>query len=110
VPGRTGSASGRSRGGTRWATLASSASAAALLLAGCGSPTAAQRGHAIFEHDCASCHTLTGHETAVDGGDLAVGHLSVADVASFARAMPVRRTLSRRDAADVARYVVSRRR
>ena len=66
------------------------------------------RGHAIFEHDCSSCHTLTGHETSVDGGDLAIGHLRVADLASFARVMPLRQPLTQRDALIVARYVHAR--
>jgi mono/diheme cytochrome c family protein len=80
------------------------------VLAGCGSPSALERGHAVFEHDCSSCHTLTGHETSVDGGDLTIGRMSVGDLASFARAMPVRHPLSRDDALAVARYVAARRR
>jgi mono/diheme cytochrome c family protein len=67
-----------------------------------------QRGHAIFEHDCSSCHTLTGHETRVDGGDLAIADLRVADIASFARVMPLRQPLTQRDALIVARYIRSR--
>jgi mono/diheme cytochrome c family protein len=88
------------------ATLASCASA----LAACGSPTAIQRGHGIFEKECSSCHTLTGHETSVDGGDLAIERMSVADIASFARVMPLKHPLSRADARAVALYVNARRR
>jgi mono/diheme cytochrome c family protein len=80
------------------------------VLAACGSPTALQRGHGIFERDCSSCHTLTGHETTVDGGDLAIARMSVADLVSFTRVMPVRKPLSDGDVRDVARYVRSRQR
>jgi hypothetical protein len=62
----------------------------------------------LFEHDCASCHTVSGHETSVQGGDLAIGRMSVADIASFARVMPLRRPLTQRDALTVARYVRAR--
>ncbi|MBV8079254.1 MAG: cytochrome c [Actinobacteria bacterium] len=71
--------------------------------AGCGGPTALDRGRAIFTRDCSSCHTLTGHETAVAGGDLAVVSMSLADLASFTRAMPVR--LSPGEVRAVAAYV-----
>lgn len=78
------------------------------MLAGCGSPSALQRGHAVFERDCSSCHTVTGHETTVDGGDLAISRLSVANLVSFVRVMPLRHSLTRADAVAVARYVRSR--
>jgi mono/diheme cytochrome c family protein len=95
---------------TRSAIPASCASAAAALLAlaGCGSGTPVSRGHAIFTRQCASCHTVTGHDTRADGGDLAIAHLTVADIASFARVMPLRRPLSRADTFAVARYVFAR--
>ena len=54
---------------------------------------------------CAHCHTLTGHDTHSDGGDLAVGRLSLPDVISFTRQMPV--TLSDADVHTVAAYVVA---
>lgn len=79
-----------------------------LALAGCGGGTPVSRGHAIFTQECAACHTLTGHDTHADGGDLAIAHLSVADIASFTRVMPLRRPLSREDALAVARYVSAR--
>jgi len=78
------------------------------VLAGCGGASHAARGRAIFEHECSSCHTLTGHDTTVDGGDLAIAHLRVGDLASFARVMPVRHPLSQADALAVARYVHAR--
>ena len=76
-----------------------------LALVGCGGASQTGRGHAIFEQECSSCHTLTGHDTRADGGDLAIAHLRVADIASFARVMPVRPPLSKADAVAVARYV-----
>ena len=67
-----------------------------------------QRGHGIFVRECSACHTLTGHETTVDGGDLAVMRMSVADLASFARVMPLQKPLSEADALAVARYIRAR--
>jgi mono/diheme cytochrome c family protein len=64
-----------------------------------------RRGEAGFVRACASCHTLSGHDRGTPGGDLAAPRLSVADLASFARVMPVRPHLSERDAAAVAEYV-----
>jgi mono/diheme cytochrome c family protein len=81
---------------------------AAALLAGCGGGHASSRGQEIFERSCARCHTLTGHDTRAPGGDLRAARLSVADVASFARVMPVDPQLDEADARAVARFVVSR--
>jgi mono/diheme cytochrome c family protein len=66
------------------------------------------RGHAIFTQQCASCHTLTGHDTSVDGGDLGIAPLRVRDIASFASVMPLKHPLSRTDALAVAEYVHAR--
>jgi mono/diheme cytochrome c family protein len=77
------------------------------LLAGCGHDRNAA-GRAIFRHSCAGCHTLTGHDTNADGGDLAIGNYGAADVASFARVMPVRPKLTGAQVQAVARYVESR--
>jgi mono/diheme cytochrome c family protein len=79
-----------------------------LALAGCGGASQASRGHAIFEQQCSTCHTLTGHDTSADGGDLAIAHMRVADIASFARVMPLAHQLSKPDALAVARYVRAR--
>jgi mono/diheme cytochrome c family protein len=76
--------------------------AVALATAGCGGSQLA-RGHHVFATRCTGCHTLTGHDTSVDGGDLGVGCMTAAQVASFARVMPVR--LTRRQTRDVAAYV-----
>ena len=75
-----------------------------LVIAGCGG-TASSRAHgkAVFAGACAGCHTLTGHDTGVRGGDLAMQVLSVADVESFVHVMPVRLTPA--NAAAVAAYV-----
>jgi len=82
--------------------------AIALLLCGCGGhrqATAAllQRGRTVFTAACASCHTLTGHDSRARGGDLAIATLRAADIASFVRVMPVH--LSRADVTAVSAYV-----
>jgi mono/diheme cytochrome c family protein len=64
-------------------------------------------GRRIFAASCASCHTTTGHDTQAPGGDLAVAHLTAAQVASFARVMPVRPALSRESILAVAAYVAT---
>lgn len=85
------------------------ATALIALLGACGgqgrspSPQEAQQGRVVFTHSCAGCHTLTGHDTQTPGGDLAIARLSVADLASFARAMPIR--LSAADLQAVANYI-----
>ena len=76
-----------------------------LLLTGCGAGRHAARGRALFERDCARCHTLTGHDTNAPGGDLRVGHLDAAAIASFARVMPVTPRLDAADVRLVAAYV-----
>ena len=78
----------------------------ALLLTGCGAGRHTSRGRALFERNCARCHTLTGHDTSAPGGDLREGHLDEAAVASFARVMPVRPRLDAADLRAVAAYVV----
>ncbi len=77
---------------------------AALVLCSCGASTASP-GRAIFDRACAHCHTLTGHDTKADGGDLAIGSLTAAQVASFTRVMPGRRRLTGAEITLVARYV-----
>jgi mono/diheme cytochrome c family protein len=75
-------------------------------LCGCaahGHAARAPRGEAVFAASCTPCHTLTGHDTPARGGDLAIARLSVADVASFVRVMPVRLSPSQVEA--VAAYV-----
>jgi mono/diheme cytochrome c family protein len=79
-----------------------------LAAAGCGHRSSSLRGHEVFGRACASCHTLTGHDTNADGGDLAVPHLSLRDVVSFTRQMPV--DLSDADVRAVSAYVVARQR
>lgn len=74
------------------------------VLAGCGGAS----GRQLFARDCASCHTLAGHEEGAPAGDLAVAVLSVPDLASFARTMPVRPPLTDAQATRVARYVHAR--
>lgn len=65
--------------------------------------TQLRQGRAVFARSCASCHTLTGHNTNSAGGDLAIATLPVTDLASFVRVMPVR--LPHAEIAAVAVYV-----
>jgi mono/diheme cytochrome c family protein len=78
------------------------------LLCGCGGRTAATGkepplGKIVFEHACAGCHTLTGRDNPISGGDLASARLTVGELRSFVRAMPVRLSPAAVDA--VAAYV-----
>ncbi|HEY2072445.1 MAG TPA: hypothetical protein VGG88_02595 [Gaiellaceae bacterium] len=57
----------------------------------------------MFANACSDCHTLTGRDTSVAGGDLAMEVLSVADIESFVKVMPVHLTPA--NAAAVAAYV-----
>ena len=75
--------------------------------AGCGSHNAVS-GKSIFEHDCASCHTVDGREHGAIGGDLVKAHLGVRALASFARVMPVHPRLDEREAKAVAQYIHAR--
>jgi mono/diheme cytochrome c family protein len=61
------------------------------------------KGRALFSQSCSGCHTLTGDDTRTTGGDLAIADLSIGDIASFIRVMPVRLTTAQVDA--VAVYV-----
>ena len=97
------------------ARRAASVAALAVLLAGCGgsrhaSPSPARladsAGARIFKSACAVCHTLTGHDTRSDGGDLGLLHGTVAEVESFARIMPVHPRLTPADVANIATYIV----
>jgi mono/diheme cytochrome c family protein len=81
------------------------------VLCGCAAQThertAAQRSvGSTFAAACSACHTLTGHNTATAGGDLAIADLSTRVIASFIRVMPVH--LSTGEIDDVARYVHDR--
>ena len=78
----------------------------AVALSGCGGRSL---GKHVFESHCAACHTLTGRDTSVDGGDLAIGRMSVAGVASFARIMPAHSHLTPAEIRAVAAYVVDHR-
>jgi mono/diheme cytochrome c family protein len=82
-------------------------------VAGCGrvgrssDATALRHGRGIFARSCAGCHTLAGRESGAVGGDLVNAHLSVADLASFAKVMPTAARLSSADVLAVAEYVHS---
>jgi mono/diheme cytochrome c family protein len=79
--------------------------------AGCGGAkqnsdvSVLRHGRAIFVRSCAGCHSLVGHEVGASGGDLAIGHLDVRDLASFARIMPTRPRLTNAEVEAVAEYV-----
>jgi len=88
--------------------LLAAAGLVTLALCGCGghahaNGTNVERGSAVFAGACASCHTLTGHDTRAPGGDLAIAKLSASAIATFIRVMPVH--LTRTDAHAVAEYV-----
>jgi mono/diheme cytochrome c family protein len=85
--------------------LALLAAAVVVVVAACGGGHARTQvpGRAIFAGSCSGCHSLTGHDTSMPGGDLAVAKLSTADIASFVRVMPVR--LSAAQVEAVAAYV-----
>lgn len=89
------------------------AALAAVALAGCGetrdvsAAAALGPGRQIFARSCSGCHTVTGRESATSGGNLLNAHLSIADLASFAKEMPTPRPLSRAEILAVAEYVHS---
>jgi mono/diheme cytochrome c family protein len=85
-------------------TRVAGAATAAITLCSCGG-TATGAGRAIFDRACAHCHTLTGHDTTANGGDLALGSLTPAEIASFTRVMPVRPALTTAETGLVARYI-----
>jgi len=100
---------------TNAARRGASVAALAVLLSGCGgsrhaSPSPARladsAGARIFESACAVCHTLTGHDTRSDGGDLGLLHGTVAEVEGFVRIMPVHPRLTPTNVAIVATYIV----
>ena len=63
-------------------------------------------GRRLFAGACAACHTLTGHDTHADGGDLGLLQMTQAQMLSFARIMPNPPTSANRLRA-IADYVVS---
>ncbi len=85
---------------------------AAVACAGCGGghrdSSQVAAGHKIFAGACAYCHTLTGHDTQINGGDLGDHRFSLADLESFTRVMPVRPRLTARQSRAVAAYVRAR--
>lgn len=91
---------------------------ATFLLAGCGSSHSvadARRGEALvgqrlFAGACGGCHTIVGRNTRSSGGDLGGEHLSVPDLESFTRVMPVRPPLTSAQVRAVAAYVSERQR
>jgi len=70
--------------------------------------SSAQRaqGRKLYVHACAVCHTLTGHDTHAEGGDLGVLEMSEAQMVSFARIMPIPK-MTKGELRMLARYVVA---
>jgi mono/diheme cytochrome c family protein len=75
------------------------------VLAACGCGSTATSSSRIFDRSCGHCHTLTGHDTNATGGDLGLGTLTVAQIASFTRVMPTHPALTATQIDVVARYV-----
>jgi mono/diheme cytochrome c family protein len=63
----------------------------------------------VYARSCSGCHTLVGHESGAEGGDLLNARLSVTALASFAEAMPVYPALTHGEALSVARFIHDRR-
>ena len=78
--------------------------AVAVAAAGCGGSHLS--GRAIYVQRCAQCHTLTGRDTGVSGGDLVHPSLDLRMLESFTAAMPVKPKLTQADVAAVSRYVL----
>ncbi len=68
-------------------------------------------GAAVFAASCSGCHSLDGRTGgALAGGDLSGYRLTVDEIASFARVMPVHPRLSAAEIRAVSRYVAARER
>src|SRR3954468_18880853 len=68
-------------------------------------------GAAVFAASCSGCHSLDGRSGgSLPGGDLSGYRLTVDEIASFARVMPVHPRLSTAEIRAVSRYVASRER
>jgi cytochrome c2 len=88
----------------RSARLPASLLLAAALLAGCGSGPASP-GARIFAESCRSCHTLsTDARVHTAGGTVAGYGMSLAQLESFTRVMPVRLTPA--EVRAVSRYLL----
>lgn len=101
------------RRGRRILRLAPAAAALPLIVAaltGCGGvrPPAdeLQEGAQLFRASCSACHTLASnpHPSPV-GGSLRPYRMTIAQVESFTRVMPLRRPLDDRQLRILARYV-----
>jgi len=63
-------------------------------------------GRRLFAGACGACHTLTGHDTHANGGDLGLLQMTQAQMLSFARIMPIPK-MSSDKLRNIVRYVVS---
>jgi mono/diheme cytochrome c family protein len=74
------------------------------------SPTPAL-GQRVFARECSACHTLAVWAPArLPGGSLRGYRMTARQIASFARVMPVREPLTRREIVAVSQYVARRER
>jgi len=88
-------------------TLSACASAAHRPVSEAPSPVAGP-GARVFATACAYCHTLgTPAPAAKQGGDLAGYRMTLAQVKSFTRVMPMRRPLRAGDLRAVSEYVLA---
>jgi mono/diheme cytochrome c family protein len=85
----------------------------ALVLSGCGSSassslSASASGRDVFTHDCAFCHSLSGHSSPrQQGGDLLHAGLRRPILAQFTAEMPVRHRLTKHELNAVVDYVLA---
>ena len=79
--------------------------------AGCGATPRAPAppdGAALFAQACAACHRVDGRrDPSRQGGDLSGFHMTLAEIESFTRVMPVRPPLSARDLHVVSTFVLA---
>jgi mono/diheme cytochrome c family protein len=82
------------------------AAALTLVLCGCGGHSTNQtgrqgQGKAIFASVCTGCHTLTAAANTKPGGDPAIPGLTIAQLATYVRVMPVHLTPGQIDAVAI---------
>jgi mono/diheme cytochrome c family protein len=66
-------------------------------------------GRTIFARECSGCHTLAAETRGrLSGGSLRDYRLTVRQIESFVRVMPVRRRLTAREVVAVSEYVAQR--
>ncbi len=75
---------------------------------GAGQRSGSPGGGALFDQACGSCHTISGVNTpSHQGGDLLTVHLRRSLLVQFAREMPLRRPLTRRELVTIVDYILA---